>query len=215
MEVEATVAVSRGGTVSERIYGLNWRKHFPLDLGGGLSVDAAPAEEGLAFMRRNFAEIYRDSPPGAFLTEEYNDNKLRYYREAGDFFLFREGAKPVGIFVGTPVDWSTYFFRNCSILPEYQGKKIYQKLLVHLLKVLPHYGIDRVEGDVSPANLGHIHILNKLQFNIAGLRMTERWGSLLHFTKYLSPKHEQVFLDQYCHGVRPQVKTTRETSTDS
>lgn len=96
------------------------------------------------------------------------------------------------------------------MIPEYQGNGNYQKLLLHLLHVLSTHGVERVEGDVAPSNLGHIHVLNKLQFNITGFSISDRWGTMLHFTKFLRKETESLFLNQFCHGVKPQLESTQE-----
>jgi len=101
---------------------------------------------------------------------------------------------------------SQFRVRNCSILPAFQGGGRYQSLLRHLISVLGENGIDRIEGDVAPSNLGHIHVLNKLKFNITGFNLSERWGALVHFTHFTNPKPEKVFLDQFCDGVKPQLQ---------
>lgn len=195
-------------SLTEKIFGLNWSEYFPLELGNpGEFIQIADLKTSSDFFKKNYESIYQkniwNSP---FLSSGSSITKEKYYETAGDFFAFMDGNKVTGIFVGTLVDWSTYYFRNCSILPEYQGGGRYQKLLKHLLMILKKHSVERVEGDIAPSNLGHIHVLNKLGFNITGLNLSERWGSLVHFTKYLNPTHESVFLDQFCEGVRPQIK---------
>jgi hypothetical protein len=51
-------------------------------------------------------------------------------------------------------------------------------------------------------------VFNKLEFNVNGIALSERWGTLIHFTKILNSTGEKVFLDQFCVGTRPQVEVS-------
>jgi hypothetical protein len=44
------------------------------------------------------------------------------------------------------------------------------------------------------------------------MQLSERWGSLLHFTKFLSEKHQKVFLDQFCASIQYQQKHAQRTA---
>jgi len=192
--------------MTQLLFGLSWSNHFPLRLAGREQVETIDYQTAAQFFRKNYSLIYDQTEPSPFLSEDQSEAKRRYYEMAGDFFAFVDGAEIFGIFTGTPSDWGSYYFRNCSILPFYQGGGRYQKLLKHLISVLAQHGVERIEGDVSPSNLGHIHVLNKLKFNITGFNATERWGALTRLTHFTSAKHERVFLNQFCHGVKPQLK---------
>ena len=40
------------------------------------------------------------------------------------------------------------------------------------------------------------HLLSRLRFNPSGTVLTDRWGALLKFTRFLDDAAEQVFLDE-------------------
>lgn len=163
------------------------------------------------FLRENHHLIYGAPSEKFWETPSLAPQKARYYETAGDFFLFLHGSKMVGFFVGTSTDWSSYYFRNCSILPAYQGQRIYQKFLVKMLDVISKTkGVERVEGDVAPTNYPHVHILNKLQFTITGFNCSERWGTLLHFTKFMGAENQHRFAENFCFG--NETKTPGENS---
>jgi hypothetical protein len=95
--------------------------------------------------------------------------------------------------------------RSMAILPSFQGQGLFQDFLSHLFNVLKAHGVNRVTGDVSPSNLVSSHIFNKMQFNVTGYTVSDRWGALTQFTKFLNPRTEAVFLDSFCAGIRPQA----------
>ena len=178
--------------LSKEFYGISWEDYFPRNLAPGSSVELSNFEEFSEFLKKHEARSLDEK------------TRVAYYRIAGDYFAFRHEGVLAGVFVGTPVDWSTYYLRYALILPEFRLKGLWQGFLTHFLSVLKKYGIERVEGDVSPSNLGQIHTFNKMQFNITGMQVTERWGTVLKFTKYLSGASESQFLDRFCEGVQPQ-----------
>jgi len=132
--------------------------------------------------------------------------KNRYYEEYGDVFVFEHGNKTVGLLVCTPVDWGTYYIRFVAVLPEYGGRKLFQTLLPVLLDVLSASVVERVEAETSPSNLAFVHIMNKFSFNVTGTVLSERWGALVRFTRFLDGNSEDVFLRQFCTGVRYQTR---------
>jgi hypothetical protein len=116
----------------------------------------------------------------------------------------------VGLLVCTPLDWSSYYVRSAALLPEYQGRQAIQHFLSGVLfPELAFAGVERVELDTSPSNLAMMHIATRLRFNPTGTLLTERWGALVHFTRYLTADGERVFLDKFCEGPRYQTREAR------
>jgi hypothetical protein len=56
-----------------------------------------------------------------------------------------------------------------------------------------------------------MHIATRLKFNQTGTLLSERWGAMVHFTKFLSEEKEEVFLRQFCSGVKYQLRDRLET----
>ncbi|OFZ56473.1 MAG: hypothetical protein A2428_16530 [Bdellovibrionales bacterium RIFOXYC1_FULL_54_43] len=202
------------GWLSTRIWNLNWSTYFPFEIPGEtsaatphLTVQLSSFETVAHFLAPNFGSIYEeDLNTTPFLCFEASEAKNRFYREAADFFAFKDGEKTIGVLVGNPLDWSTYYLRNVSILPEYQNRNIFQPFFGHLLSILADNNVERAEADIALSNLRQVHILNKLGFNITGMTNSERWGATARFTKYFSRKHETAFLNQFCLGMQHQLK---------
>ena len=196
---------------TQRILNIDWSEHFPPVLSKQDSPDTeevrlSDQETVRNFMLQNGDYIFEKCQwQTQFLSEEYSMGKFNYYDGVGDFFAFHAQNKIVGTFVGNVSDWSTYYLRSCAILPEFQGRGYFSKFLMKLFSVLSDNGINRAETEVSPSNIGEIYLFNKLNFNITGYRTSERWGTSIHFTKFLNASHEKSFLDRFCDGVRPQL----------
>src|SRR6185503_19487640 len=104
------------------------------------------------------------------------------------------------------VDWSTYHIRFCAFLPEYQGRQLLQRFFPTFFRILKQAGVERIETETSPSNLAIMHIMNRFHFNVTGTLMSERWGALVRFTKFLDEESERVFLQQFCTGIKYQAR---------
>jgi GNAT superfamily N-acetyltransferase len=202
-------------SLSAQLWKIDWEAHFPKTVHGDhISIEKVTLKEVARFVSNNLELVYGDSPANlpflaADKSQAASGAKERYYEENGDFFVFKDGTKVIGIFVGTVTDWQTYYWRSMAILHEYQGRGIYQSFLNSLVEVLKVYGVTRIEGDVSPANFGSIHVFLKLGFFITGFNASERWGTLVHFTRFLDDKHLSTFLGQFCCGVPVKKKVSQ------
>jgi hypothetical protein len=108
--------------LSEFIFGIDWSKHFPLALSADEQIEVSDYETAAQFYQQHYSTIYANSREASpFLSQEYSEAKKRYYQTAGDFFAFKHKGKTTGIFVGTPIDWASYYFRSVLMLPEHQG----------------------------------------------------------------------------------------------
>lgn len=172
----------------------------------GVSVVWSDFDRALPFILEHYAEIFEDDDQSAFRAADMRQTKERYYRTAGDFFEFQHGGKTVGLLVGTPIDWSSYYIRSAAVLPDYQGRHLIQRFFPKLFLELRNVGVSRVEADTSPANMATMQLLTRMRFNVAGTQLTDRWGALVHLVKYLDDQPENVFLDQFCSGVKYQKR---------
>lgn len=192
---------------STRVYGIEWDKYFPKKFTSSrVSVHHSNFESCAQFLSANYSQL--DSSNEYDFKPIYDGSdaaKANYYKELGDFFEFRSEGELIGSFIGTPIDWSSYYLRAVIFTEKNRDKKVFQEFMLYFLDVLRQNGIARAEGDVSSSNLINVHVLNKLKFNITGISVTERWGTFIKFTKFLNPTNEKRFLNRFCHGIRPQL----------
>jgi ribosomal protein S18 acetylase RimI-like enzyme len=204
-----TGKLKKSDGLTKRVLDIDWLNYFPLLLSSHEEIRESDHKTVLGFMNQNGNNIFnRSTEENGFMLEKHNPAKTNFYDEAGDFFVFLSHQEIVGTFVGNVSDWSTYYLRSCAIIPEFQGRGYFSKFLQHLISVLKKHGVKRVEGDVSPSNIAEVHLFNKLNFNVTGYRASDRWGSVIHFTKFIDEENEVFFLDRFCDGVRPQLERT-------
>jgi len=176
-------------SLAQKIWGLDWRRHFPRTLTADITVDRITAQEAWPLILNLFPEVYhRDATDNRFKDEDSPEVRKRYYEALGDFFVFKDQAKKqnvIGMAVGTLLDWSSYNFRNIAVHPDYQNLGLYPLFFDYLASVMKDHGLRRIEGDVAPSNQHHLHVLNKMGCVVSSLAYSERWGVLLHMTRYL------------------------------
>jgi RimJ/RimL family protein N-acetyltransferase len=201
------IASPRG--LSWSIWDLDWSNHLPLTLtDDGLTVEPSTFSDVLPFIVENFASMFEEDPAASpFLKGRTTEAKAQYYRRCADVFAFKDGPDTVGVFVCTPVDWGTYYIRFASFLPAYQGRQLLQRFFPNFFRILKEAGIERVETDTSPSNFAIMHIMNRFRFNATGTMLSERWGGVIRFTKFLDEASEDIFLRQFCTGIRYQART--------
>jgi RimJ/RimL family protein N-acetyltransferase len=195
-------------SLSHVLWGIDWRKELPIRVARDETAFAVFSnfERSLPFIQRHYSTIFEDDGESPFTGGKLTGAKIKYYREVADFFEFQVDAETAGLLICTPVDWSTYYIRSAAVLPQHQGKKLIQRFLPLLFDRLRQAGVERIEADTSPANMATMHLLTRLRFNVTGTVLTDRWGGLVRFTRYLEEGNESVFLGQFCSGVKYQVR---------
>ena len=208
--------IARPVRFSKGIWNIDWDEHLPFALStDGTTVEYSTFERASSFLAAHLAAIVEEEPSASpFLQRATTEAKTRYLRQNADYFEFKDGDVTAGMMICTPVDWSTYYIRLTAILPEYHGRKLPQRLLPKLFEVLKGAGVERVETETSPSNLAVMHIMNRFRFNVTGTVLSERWGALVRFTKFLDDESEQVFLRQFCTGIRYQARGTDATRNE-
>lgn len=194
-------------SMSSLLWNIDWTKHFPRDFGNGVIMEYSRYADAVEFIKPKFPEIfYLTDRPSPFRSENFSHAKEVYYHITGDFFLFKRAGQVIGVIAGTPTDWATYNLRSIAFLPEEQDKGLYQIFFPIIAKILQDHKVERMEGDIAPTNLRHIHVATKMGCRITGLNLTERFGTLLHFTIFLDRDCQKVFAGQFCHGFDPKAE---------
>jgi hypothetical protein len=209
-------SILRAGTprLSERLWGLDWDRVLPWTLDDGISVESAAFDDALPFIQEHYASIFgTDAHEQRFLASPMTEAKRRFCAES-DVFLFRIGSRTVGLLLANPIDWSTYYMRSVAILSEFRERHLLTRFMERSYEPLRKAGVERIEGECSPANTPMMRMLVGQGFLVTSTANSERWGSTVRFTKFLTEDHEAVFLRQFSNlPIRKKATPTLERST--
>lgn len=185
-------------TMSHRILGLDWDTILPLVV-SGLTVRAGSFErDAVPFVRASYEALFGGAAEaGRFLSDPETEAKRRFGAEM-DTLCLCDGTRTVGLLIGHPLDWSTYYWRSVALLPEYRSRHALAQLMELTYEPLARVGIERVEGECSPTNAPMMRTLVKLGFVVTSTANSERWGATVRFTKFLREEAEEVFGRQFC-----------------
>lgn len=195
-------------TLSETIWNIDWNNYFPYSLDSNdIIIKKESFETANSFIEKNKnITLPKNDLRSHFLINENYKLKLKYYKEICDVFsIYDKEDSIIGIYITEPIDWSSYYIRYTNLLPKSRGSNISVNFTNYLLEILKKYPVDRLVCEVSPSNLRMVKRLSELKFNITGNSLSERWGSLITFTKFLNEKNEKFFISNFCTGLRPQV----------
>ena len=187
-------------SLTSSLFELDWEDHVPVELVPGVHLATATVEDTLEFTRAHYASIFgMVGSDQRFFSEAPTPAKERFL-SMSDRFAFREGSRVIGLLVGHPVDWSTYYWRSVCFLPEHQGRGLLAAALERTDPVMRRAGIVRVEGEAAPTNYRQVRLLHRLGYCVTGTVNSERWGNVLRLTKYLQPEAAACFATQFCQG---------------
>jgi hypothetical protein len=186
--------------LSETLWGVAWDSFLPCDLGEeGISVELASADTVASFVSDHYGVIFGD-PGQAGFWRDPDTARGQYLRYVCDAFAFRHHGALVGVFVSNPVDWATYYIRSVAFIKEYQGRGLVQRFNEVLCAVLQSKGVVRVEVDTAPSNQLSVGALLGQHFVLSGTVLSERWGALSRFTKFLDASAEDAYLARFCES---------------
>jgi GNAT superfamily N-acetyltransferase len=188
---------ARSGVVSmtERYFGFDWATVLPWSF-DEVSVELSTPDEMLSFLAARGDDLFA-SPNQNFLNEPMTEAKRRFCAEM-DALALRKDGRTVGYFLGHPSDWSTYYGRSFSFLPEMRKSGIGMEFSRRILQTIAERTeARRFEVDSSVANPAMPRILIGLGFVPAMTLTTERWGLMTRFVKYLDPEARKVFARQF------------------
>lgn len=185
------VSETAGSRMSERLWDLRWSA-WSID---DITVEPCTFADAMPFIAEHYPRIF-PSEPNRFFTEKMTPAKQRFYAES-DAFLFRLEGTTVGVFIGQPIDWATYYLRTTAILREHRGRNIFGRFVEGLSATLRGCGVQRIEFDTSPANVAINRVMLGLGAIVTGTLNTDRWGALLHHTLHLEPEAAHVFERQF------------------
>jgi hypothetical protein len=188
---------------SSRLWDLDWESVLPWTF-EEITVKLSTFDAVLPFVQEHYGRIFgTQSGAARFLTDPVTEAKRRFGAEM-DVFEFRAPEGIIGVLMGHPTDWTTYYMRTVAILPEYRKRRLLTRFMERSYDPLREVGVDRIEGECSPANLPMMRMLVGQGFMVTSTANSERWGYLARFTKFLREEPEMTFLRQFC--VVPPLK---------
>ena len=193
--------------LSEQVFGFRWPDLVPCGLGSnGARLRAGTHSEVRAFLATHRRLIVAPELEGSrFAQLEEGPAKERFCDRAVDSFVIEQDGEPVGVFVGQAWDWSTYYLRYLAMLPGHQGHGAVAGIVDRFGTFLGPYGFERMEVDVSVSHLRQLRRLIGCGFHVMGTLHSERWGAMVHLVRFLSERHEEVFLSQFSAGLRSRM----------
>jgi RimJ/RimL family protein N-acetyltransferase len=183
--------------LSKRVWGFDWRVELPWSFDDVTAV-AGTFDQALDFVAEHYATIFQKSNAAArFLDDPLTNAKRRFCAEM-DVVLYRHAGRVIGVWLGHPVDWSTYYVRSVALLPEYRDRRVMTEFVKRTYVPLAAAGVERIECECSPANIPMMKIMASLGFIVVATANSERWGATVRFSKFLRPEAERVFARQFC-----------------
>lgn len=176
---------------SERLWNLRW----PTRQFGTTSISPATFSDAASFVAEHYPKIF-PSQPGLWLEEKMTAAKRRFLEES-DVLLFRDEGRIIGICVCNPVDWATYYIRTLAILPEHRRRNIVDELGVLFDETLRCAGVERIEAETAPSNVVMNRFFLGHGWMVTATVNSERWGTLLRYTKFLTSESERTFRRQF------------------
>jgi len=196
---QSTVSSLRTPTQSEALWGADFLADAPRHLSGtsGVEVLRGDWDRASAFLRRfpMLAENLAESQAHTSAA------KRRYLRTFCDLIECRKDGQTVGVFIGAPEDWSTYYCRVLAVDPSFAVRPLLRRFTRECLeRPLAQLGVDRLVGETGATNTAMSRWFIDLGFHVSGQRLTERWGPLTHFTTFLDRDCSQMFAHRYTQG---------------
>lgn len=184
--------------MSERLWGLQW----PSWTYEGIAFEPTTFDVIAPFIGAHYPSIFA-TEPNRFFEEKMTPAKRRFLAES-DMFAYRADGEIIGVWMGHPSDWATYYARSMAILPEYRERGLFLEFFKRLANTLRDAGVERIEADVSPANPAVNRGMLRLGWLVSSTVNSDRWGAMLRYTKFLTPEPERVFRQQYI--IAPKLK---------
>lgn len=208
--VEESSTFPRLGAVrplSETFWKLDLSRHLPLVLTrDGVEATLGCLDRIREFLRREYPTLTEEGL-GTQLTTSLAQTKSWYLGNACDLIELRHDGETVGAIIGAPDDWSSYYVRIFAVAPAYHRPSLTRRFGREcLLELLAAHGVQRVVAETSPANLPMSRVLSELQFHVTGHQLSERYGPLVRYTKFLDPASEAAFTTRFAGSAPPRVR---------
>jgi len=197
-------------TLSDEFWNLELARGLPRVITrDGIEIAAGEIERIRDFLKTVFPTLTEEGLGAAPLEPSVAHTKRWYLGAASDLLELRKRGETIGVMIGSPEDWSTYYIRIYAVSPEHQRSIVTGRFAKFLLDRLAECGVQRVVTDTSPANTSAALRLSELQFRVTGQQLSERYGPLIRYTKFLDPAAEAAFLARFAGSAPPRATRTR------
>jgi hypothetical protein len=199
------------GTLSNRLWGLDLYERLPIVL----THDEVVAQRGelsrvRAFLNAEFPTLTEEalSAPSSELVARA---KRTYLETDCDSIELRHRGRTVGVLLGAPEDWSSYYIRIFAVTQSYQRPALIRRFGREcLFERLAAHEVQRVLADTSPVNIAMSRTLSELHFHVTGHQLSDRWGPLVRYTKFLDRACEDAFLKRFAGTAPPGSAGSRK-----
>jgi hypothetical protein len=194
-------------SLSAKLWGLDLTKDLPRVLShDGITATRGDLTRVRTFLAEEFPS-FAEELVGAAPSEVIVDAKRWYLGSACDAIELRHEERTVGVFVGAPEDWSSYYIRTFAVIQTYQRPALIRRFGREcVFDPLATHHVERVVADTSPANLAMSRCFSELHFHVTGHQLSERWGPLVRYTRFLDPACEAAFCKRFA-GTTPERAT--------
>jgi hypothetical protein len=206
-DLQTAIPSPTGTPLSRKVWGLDFTRGLPCVLSSdGIEATAGELDRVLPFMADQFASLTEEaSGKRAKPHESTAAAKQWYLSSASDLIELRHEGRTVGVLVGAPEDWGSYYVRVFAISPAYQRSGLIRRFVRQcLFEPLRAHHVERVVADTSPANLAMTRLFSELRFHVTGHQLSDRWGPLIRYTKFLDPACESAFCARFAGSMAAQ-----------
>lgn len=163
----------------------------------GVTALAGDFERARSFLSAHFG-MFSEESLGASPSLRVQSLKSEYLEKGCDILELRHDESTVGVLIGAPEDWSSYYVRVFAVVRGFQRPLLIRRFIREcLFRPLVDHGVERIVADTSPANLAMSRLLSELRFVVTGTQLTDRWGAMVRFTRFLMPEREAEFCRKF------------------
>lgn len=184
--------------LSKALWGVDLKQGLPRVLSSdGIVAVAGELSRVREFVSNEFPSFQEESLGGAPNVNIVNAKRC-YFERACDFIELQHDGRTIGVLIGDPEDWSTYYIRVYGIVQAYQRPALVRRFIREcLFERLALHHVERVVAETSPANLAMARTFSEQHFHVTGHQLSDRWGPLVRYTKFLDPAREAAFLERF------------------
>jgi hypothetical protein len=197
-------------SLTYRLWSFDLCEGLPYEVGQGVVAQRADLNSVREFLSAEYPSLTEEALASA-VQVGINSAKRRYLETACDLIELRHAGQTVGVMVGAPEDWGSYYIRIFAVKRSYQRPRLIRRFCRdYLFARLRAHDVQRVVADTSPANVATSRMLSELQFYVTGQQLSDRWGPLVRYTKFLDSACEEAFIKRFAGTAPPGSKGRRK-----